>query len=1169
MDAQGNMVDLSLAPNAEVRNAGGDFNVTSGWGSNSVTYSFSNLLDGGLPLASGTTTADLRQMIYDALGLWTAVSGLTLTYQNDPGGAINDNTYNGSGFPQIRIGHHDIPDNNPPLNTLAHCYFPGGNGRDGDMHFDDTDTWGNGTGGGINFLETATHELGHGIGILHANGDAVGSCPAAKPAIMDACIQNRFTDRNSAYLFADDIAAAQSLYGNSLGYIRGQDGVARVYGTGVASNVSGANVITVSTANIFLIGDCYVVNSSGYGQTIIPTNTINGLIIEGMGGDDILRVDSNFAGKPITLRGGNGNDYFDFGYNVGSLNGLPQGVTVEGGAGTDYIWTYDDNTAVAQTYTVTNARFDRGGWGGFYYDVDLESLYLRTGTGADVVNVQSTWTGQPVVIASAGGADTVNLGNASNGIRSLNADVQIQNDPSFTNININNGPDTGARNWAVDISGGFGYLTGMAPANIFWDNTDINAIGLTCGSGVDVGQINRLSETLSINNTNGDNVDHITVGNAGAGGLQSITQGRAGGLTIDNNPDYTNLVFDDTGDGVARTATLDLVSSYNQLTGLAPAVIRFDPIDIRDVTIIAGAANDALNLLRYNSAGVLTINSSGSSSDTINIGNTTDGVRSIFSSVVVRNSPAFSTVNVNSNFDAVARTITVDYDSVSDLQSIYGIAPAPISWDPGDISSSGGVNIVTGSGRDTVSVLANERTLNLSTPGSSGEEVVIGPDLDRINDAVFVRNPPSFTAVTLNDTAFSGGRQLEIGNAPIGAETFTAVYGFGSVIYLKATDIAAPAVLNAGNGADNITILSPLNSFVVNGGGGHDTVNLGSPFAGLRSMDPLNASLTVNGGTGDDLLFLNDQDYGAGGSITVGPSLISTNHSAIIAHSDFAILDVNLSNAGEILTVTDTLPTFLVQAHGGVAHDVIDVHRTASSVYIASSAGLDDISADTNDNGSPALVLLSDTSYNLGVVRIGDGGYVNLAGITEATARVTQLNLAGGRLDLNNSTLLVNYSGASPIASVRNGLLAGRNGGAWNGSSGILSSTVLSQPNFTIGYAEASQVRTSFPATFGSFTDVDNTTVVVRYTLKGDANLDRSVNFDDLLRVAQNYDAAVSGRVWSQGDFDYTGIVNFDDLLMMAQQYGGAFATDWARLTTRAGRSVLSTRVSAAESLEI
>jgi hypothetical protein len=65
---------------------------------------------------------------------------------------------------------------------------------------------------------------------------------------------------------------------------------------------------------------------------------------------------------------------------------------------------------------------------------------------------------------------------------------------------------------------------------------------------------------------------------------------------------------------------------------------------------------------------------------------------------------------------------------------------------------------------------------------------------------------------------------------------------------------------------------------------------------------------------------------------------------------------------------------------------------------------------------------------------------------------------------------------------------------------------------------------------------VSSSDVIVKYTVVGDANLDGSVNFSDLLALAQNYGKPDSA--WSAGDFNYDGATNFNDLLALAQNYG-------------------------------
>lgn len=58
--------------------------------------------------------------------------------------------------------------------------------------------------------------------------------------------------------------------------------------------------------------------------------------------------------------------------------------------------------------------------------------------------------------------------------------------------------------------------------------------------------------------------------------------------------------------------------------------------------------------------------------------------------------------------------------------------------------------------------------------------------------------------------------------------------------------------------------------------------------------------------------------------------------------------------------------------------------------------------------------------------------------------------------------------------------------------------------------------------------------------LPGDADLNGSVSFSDLLTLAQHY--GQSGAGWSEGDLNHDGMVNFSDLLLLAQHYGQGLA---------------------------
>jgi ELWxxDGT repeat protein len=55
------------------------------------------------------------------------------------------------------------------------------------------------------------------------------------------------------------------------------------------------------------------------------------------------------------------------------------------------------------------------------------------------------------------------------------------------------------------------------------------------------------------------------------------------------------------------------------------------------------------------------------------------------------------------------------------------------------------------------------------------------------------------------------------------------------------------------------------------------------------------------------------------------------------------------------------------------------------------------------------------------------------------------------------------------------------------------------------------------------------------FIMRGDANHDRAVDFNDLVKLAQNYNTA--GKSFADGDFNFDGNVDFNDLVILAQRY--------------------------------
>jgi hypothetical protein len=151
--------------------------------------------------------------------------------------------------------------------------------------------------------------------------------------------------------------------------------------------------------------------------------------------------------------------------------------------------------------------------------------------------------------------------------------------------------------------------------------------------------------------------------------------------------------------------------------------------------------------------------------------------------------------------------------------------------------------------------------------------------------------------------------------------------------------------------------------------------------------------------------------------------------------------------------------------------------------------------------------------------------------------RVSSLEIhTSGQLDLTDTSLIVDYTGSSPLNTVRALLSTGSAARTWTGN-GVISSTAAavaadsSKPFKTgLAYTEASALGL---ITFAA-EPVDATAIIVAYTYYGDANLDGVVDVADLGILASHWQAA---GAWSAGDFDYSGFVNVADLGLLASNW--------------------------------
>jgi hypothetical protein len=144
------------------------------------------------------------------------------------------------------------------------------------------------------------------------------------------------------------------------------------------------------------------------------------------------------------------------------------------------------------------------------------------------------------------------------------------------------------------------------------------------------------------------------------------------------------------------------------------------------------------------------------------------------------------------------------------------------------------------------------------------------------------------------------------------------------------------------------------------------------------------------------------------------------------------------------------------------------------------------------------------------------------------------LDPSTGLIDLNDNDLLVDYTGASPLATIQGLINTGRNGGDWQSFLGLSSSAAgnNSTGNTTLGAMESADYLAIYgPGAKFDGESIDDSAVLVKYTYYGDSDFNGTVNFDDYVHTDNGFNNHRTG--WTNGDFNGDGQVNFDDYVLI------------------------------------
>jgi hypothetical protein len=729
-------------------------------------------------------------------------------------------------------------------------------------------------------------------------------------------------------------------------------------------------------------------------------------------------------------------------------------------------------------------------------------VLINGADGSDQISFDGVSTAT-ATIRGGNGDDQILIAGGSQDLSTLSAQNQVEGNAGNDTLILLDDNSTAGHTYNVDQSA----ISRDGGAAVQYA-ADVENVTLDDGRGNDT--VNVSSTRAGIVTVVSDSGGNDTFNVGGANGVQSIN----GFLNLGGIAGSTQMNINDAGDFTGRNITMaQSDSDHGLIFGLAPSNIIYQYSRTSNLTLIAGTGADTVSVY---ATGAPTTISNDQTDDRVFVGDGTNGVQGIKGALLVTNPVDDTILTISDAVDATGRQFTLDNDGT--IATLTGMAPAPIRWNMLDCQN---VNMTSGSALDVF--LLHRSMYNLNYDGNNGSDNIFigansGVGLQGISGTVSLTNTISRNFLQFNDDEDTTARNIAVTNVNVGGADYQQSTGLipGTVRY-KTADTAGVSYFT-GQGADTISIPATNVPLHFGSAGGNDSLTVGN-----GSLQGITATVGVLA-------------YGSKMNMTLDDSADTTartiNHDLIPSGSTFLGQFTGVAPAP---VQYDVAAVNSVTLRPGAATDTINVNETGAAipVTIRNSTGFDTLNVNTDGAGS-AQVLFNETQ-KIGALNVGTGGKATMAANGSNVLSTRTLLLAGGaKLDLTNNDMILDYTGASPLANVVSMIGSARNGGSWNGTTGITSSTAAAAnpKNTTLGTMEATDYKAIYgaSATFDGQA-IDTTAVLIKYTWYGDADFNGKVNFDDYVRTDSGFNNHKTG--WSNGDFDGNGQVNFDDYVLI------------------------------------
>ena len=310
----------------------------------------------------------------------------------------------------------------------------------------------------------------------------------------------------------------------------------------------------------------------------------------------------------------------------------------------------------------------------------------------------------------------------------------------------------------------------------------------------------------------------------------------------------------------------------------------------------------------------------------------------------------------------------------------------------------------------------------------------------------------------------------------------------------------------------------------------------------LTGANSQNGPITINAGTVQLGANSATGTIGSGGPLNniIDNSVFAYDRSDTNGSETFNILQGSGANGSFVKLAAGTLTLTGTNTYKGTTTVSAGALVIGSTSAYPSGGVLVDNGAFKTLAGTKASPIVVGKVSGTGALTVGVTGTTSFVQLAFSSGADTQSTLnvgTGSTLDVNNNRIVLNYGaiGSDPVSAIHTALTSGYNAGAWTGTGITSSAAALNPSKFAVGYIDGDSANDANAVT-GGFVTANQ--VKIAYTLAGDAFLEGTVGFDDLVAVAQNF--GFTGKDWASGNFNYdpNGSVGFADLVNVAQNFG-------------------------------